>query len=249
MIKLTDHLLSLAEEDQILATQNDFLRKAGEGTLEYERLRDWLIQDRFYALSGYTRFISILISKSEPTLEDPDHPEAIKYLDRLAVLTSALTNIDREIRFFEQVAKRNEIDLTHRTDPSNIKTSQLNPLTRSYIDYMVSLASTRTYQESLVLLWAMEHLYYKAWSFASSFLPKPTDHQTVGDRRVKGAMSQLIPNWSSESFKSFLDSISDLVDRDLGQGWYDLEGPNLKKLTDVWYNALWFEIRFWDGKV
>lgn len=52
---LSAHLLSLYKENQKAATTHPFLERAGKRTLELKPLQEWLIQDRFYALVGYTR--------------------------------------------------------------------------------------------------------------------------------------------------------------------------------------------------
>ena len=133
---------------------------------------------------------------------------------------------------------------------------------------MVSVSSRGTFEEALVLLWAMEkvrgkerergieskynrlkpgpplpleQLYLDAWTFASTFLSP--DHASPHPKGAARALLSLIPNWSSPEFATFVDNIADLVDGlDVPAG-SELE----KRCVDVWRTTLWFEERFWEA--
>lgn len=80
-----------------------------------------------------------------------------------------LQNIAREVKFFEETAEQNHLDLqtqaadsrtgrfglAHETDDEALL-GLVSPLTRGYIDYQLSVASGASWEEGLVLLWAME---------------------------------------------------------------------------------------------
>lgn len=146
-----------------------------------------------------------------------------------------------EVRFFEETAGNNGVDLGE-IQPKDRLLGLLNPITKGYIDFMISVASTQTYAEALVLLWAMEELYLQAWCFAASFT---TSDNPPSEPGVASALDELIPNWTSQEFRVFVDKIRDLVD-ELPEEWYGGEG--LHKLQIIWNNVLWYEERFWEGR-
>lgn len=64
-----------------------------------------------------------------------------------------------EIGFFEQTAAENGLFLDfspHSNDSDEGLLGLLAPDTQAYINYMVSVGSTASFEEGLVLLWAME---------------------------------------------------------------------------------------------
>lgn len=127
---------------------------------------------------------------------------------------------------------------------------------------MVAVASRGTFEEGLVLLWAMEkvrvcpkenerrckpstfchlQLYLDSWTFASKHLPSPPP--STSEPGPTRALLSLIPNWSSPEFEKFVLDISELVDE------LDIEaGSDLaKRIAEVWKTTLWFEERFWQA--
>ncbi|PWN34421.1 heme oxygenase-like protein [Meira miltonrushii] len=260
---LTEALLSLpnTSESYKRATQHPFLQRAGTLSLSTDSLQRWLTQDRLYALVGYSAFLGTLIAKLPAPIVGPSSSEGILHRRRLSVLAGAMANIDREVGFFEQVAKDNGLDLAAKSKPtaaqnevdSHPQTSPgsslvdlglLNNITRGYIDFMVSTASRGTFEEGLVLLWAMEKMYLDAWTYASKHLKSEAlsskANQQPGPAK---ALLQLIPNWSSAEFAQFVKDIGELIDgldvkidSDLG-----------KRLQEVWIVTLWYEERFWQA--
>lgn len=260
---LTEALLSLpnTSESYKRATQHPFLAQAGMLALSTDSLQRWLTQDRLYALVGYSAFLGTLIAKLPAPIAGPSSPEGILHRRRLTVLAGAMANIDREVGFFEQVAKENGLDLatkpkptaaqnevnSHKQVPAGsplVDLGLLNSITRGYIDFMVSTASRGTFEEGLVLLWAMEKLYLDAWTFASNHLkPEVLSSKANQQSGPAKALLELIPNWSSVEFAQFVKDIGELVDgldvkidSDLG-----------KRLQEVWIVTLWYEERFWQA--
>jgi hypothetical protein len=127
---------------------------------------------------------------------------------------------------------------------------------------MVSVASKGTFEEALILLWAMEkvsdenfssyscqdlipaapaQLYLDAWTFASFHLPSPVPSSL--EPGASRALLSLIPNWSAPEFKSFVKDIAELVDElDVA-----LDSDLGKRLAEVWKTTLWYEERFWEA--
>lgn len=118
---LTQQLLSLSKEDYAAATTHPFLVAAGRLTLSPQALQSWLAQDRFYALLGYTKFLGRLIAKIPSPEEDPDTVDSKVQRRRLAVLAGAMANIDREVNFFENVARENGLDLAAKARDGSVE--------------------------------------------------------------------------------------------------------------------------------
>lgn len=261
---LTESLLNLPKTSQSYqrATKHPFLKNAGSLKLSKESLERWLTQDRFYALIGYSNFLGTLISKIPSQIVPHSSLESKIHRNRLTVLAGAMANIDREVGFFENVAEENGLNLSTKplpnqaqkevlkgeqsseVDDSIVDLGLLNSITRGYIDFMVSVASRGTFEEGLVLLWAMEKMYLDAWTYASTFLSQTNiakeQLEQSGNPR---ALTKLIDNWSSKEFQKFVKDIGDLVDElDV-----DINSEMGKRLQHVWITTLWYEERFWQA--
>lgn len=139
---------------------------------------------------------------------------------------------------------------------------------QGYIDYMVATVSRGTFEEGMVLLWAMEkvslsvdhrdidrpglirhflvQLYLDAWTFASTHLPSDAKSPSSSYRQSAGsqrALLELIPNWSSAEFGQFVFAIGELVDDFDVQ----LDSDLGRRVQEVWTTTLWFEERFWEA--
>ena len=255
------------------ATSHAFLASAGQLTLSANALQAWLTQDRLYALCGYSTFLGLLIAKCPAPAAGPLDAGSKVHRRRLTVL-------DREVGFFEEIARENGLALDSRPTDGSGGLGLLNPITRvrrtkvsaltsvsdplpflsqGYIDYMVAVASRGTFEEALILLWAMEkvrgtdacsgnaltytpvQLYLDAWTFAAKQLPSPLPSSLApGSSR---ALLSLIPNWSAPEFQAFVDDIAGLVD----EIHVPLESDLGQRLVNVWETTLWFEERFWQA--
>lgn len=145
--RLTQHLKALsAPRPYGAAIQHDFLRAAGTLTLSPARLAVWLSQDRIYAAHAYPHFIGLLISKI------PFDGAAVdEELNRetLALLTTCLEGIIREVAFFEGTAKAWGLNIDGWIE---------RKATRDYTAEMARVASVGSLEEGLVFLWAMEQV-------------------------------------------------------------------------------------------
>lgn len=180
---LTHLLMSTSPQLFTYATQHPFLRQAGLGTLPKYTLSRWLSQDRIYA-QAYVNFIGSLLAR----LHLPHHyvDEASKTTSLrwrlLALLTNSLTNIRREIDFFDRTAATYALKLD-----AGVKegapfealgtTKQYEGLFRAF-----GSDSSMTLLEGLVVLWATETCYLHAWKYARSFWPQ--ERSTNPDRAV-----------------------------------------------------------------
>ncbi|KAL4816261.1 hypothetical protein BDW67DRAFT_162629 [Aspergillus spinulosporus] len=251
-MKLTAHLPSTTPTALHRATTHPFLRHAGSGTLPKTTLAAWLSQDRLYAQT-YVRFIGQLLSKVHlpKTPSKPNNPSITEKI--LEVLIDALNNIHRELQFFEDVAREYGLDLNTNTPPEESDPEVQGmfapaPITQGYIDMFLSAASPgNSLLEGLVVLWATEVCYLKAWRYAADFLQKSAAAGNRSEEDGGALREKFIPNWASDEFEEFVNKIGDVVDefarQELGE---ELKGDEaLDRCERWWRQVIWLEERFW----
>ncbi|CAO1625384.1 unnamed protein product [Sympodiomycopsis kandeliae] len=237
---LSSHLLSSTDATALSqAVEHPFLTQAGNGTLSKPVLSAWLTQDRLYGLIGYTKLLSGLYAKLPTSALLNNNTAGVETMwKRLQVIGGASSNIVREMKFFEDVARKNNIPLKNQQESL---LGEVNEITRGYIDYISDIAANGTFEECLVLLWAMEVLYLKAWNWAKH-IHFQTSTSKIAANEVNSALSELIPNWTSPEFTQFVNDITQLVD--------EIDVHSQQQLQDyqlVWNTTLWYEQRFWTG--
>ncbi|BGP16273.1 hypothetical protein JCM10213_007717 [Rhodosporidiobolus nylandii] len=236
-------LTRYADEIKV-ATEAPFLEKAGRHELSRETLSEWLAQDRAYALQGYPKFIAQMITALP--LSSPSQQSSATSL--LSLFSYALSNIHREVTFFDSLGPRFGLDLSRAPPASDgegkLQGSRLKPLTKAYVDLLIATGaeagrSGGGVEEGLVLLWAMEKIYLTAWLHASTFAASTTASKT--DEQTSAALTELIGNWTNQEFKDFV-----------GRCEEEVEKLQLKEGTDEWDRCeemfkytLWLEQRFW----
>ncbi|KAL9093021.1 MAG: hypothetical protein Q9165_004159 [Trypethelium subeluteriae] len=238
MPSLTKHLLSKFNDAFTSATQQPFLSHAGCGTLSSNALSQWLIQDSHYA-RGYVSFIGSLIAKVRlPFTANSQFHVLYRTMD---LLISALNNIRREMSFFEITATKYNLQL----HSDSAAATPPNPICRAYLDLFAAAGSPSvTLLEGMVVLWATEHCYRSAWSYAATFgnsLPPPAP---TTDNHILALHHALIPNWTAPAFGKFVDACRALVD--------ELAGAESAKAREVqirseeqFAQVLWLEEKFW----
>ncbi|ETI29292.1 hypothetical protein G647_01745 [Cladophialophora carrionii CBS 160.54] len=174
---LTSTLLASSPHQLSLATQHPFLRIAGQGQLPKLTLSRWLSQDRLYAQS-YIGFIGSLIARVDlPYTHVPDKSTSLRW--RLVqCLTAALQNIHTELAFFATTAHTYRLDL-EAPSPSSSSSGRVfapEPATKQYMDLFRAFWTdpSMTLLEGMVVLWATETVYLRAWTYAASFLKNGT---------------------------------------------------------------------------
>ncbi|PYH33502.1 putative transcription regulator PAB1642 [Aspergillus neoniger CBS 115656] len=246
MTSLTAHFLNLNPSALHTSTTHPFLHSAGTSTLPKATLSAWLSQDRLYAQS-YVRFIGLLLSKirlpytTTATTKTPAPLES----RILSLLTSALLNIQRELTFFETVAAEYNLDL--QVPPPGATTFGPSEATHAYTDLFLSSGSSGvTLLEGLVVLWATEVCYYKAWGYARGVMEKENKGREGSNDADGGALRvQFIPNWTSEEFGRFVDEIAGLVD-EVAAGVAGSEREELLRRCERWWRqVVWLEGMFW----
>ena len=154
MATLTGHLHSFATPIPYKsAIQHQFLSDAASLTLPAQRLALYLFQDRIYAAQAYPRFIAQLITKIP--LDDTVHaPLATR---TLILLVRCLTNIVREVAFFDTTARTYNLPLDHDY-------WRERKATRDYTAEMARIGALSSLEDGLVFLWAMEKVHTTAIS-------------------------------------------------------------------------------------
>ncbi|GAA5984715.1 hypothetical protein JCM11641_002161 [Rhodosporidiobolus odoratus] len=224
-----------------VAIENPFLAAAGKHELSREKLSEWLTQDRSYALLGYPKFIAQLILALP--LSSPAQQTSSQSL--LALFSYCLSNMSREVFFFDSLGPKYGLDLS-RSPPEGtdgkLQGKSLKPATKAYIDTLLATGAEAGrngggVEEGMVLLWAMEKIYWQAWSYASrqTVTPGKTDEQT------SAALVELIDNWTNQEFVDFNDNIEEELDKlDIKEGTEKWE-----RCEEVFKYTLWLEQRFW----
>jgi thiaminase len=181
---LTSTLLASSPSQLTFATQHPFLRIAGQGHLPKHTLSRWLSQDRLYAQS-YIGFIGSLIARVDlPYVNVSDKSTSLRW--RLVdCLTRALQNIHTELAFFATTAQRYGLDL-EAAPPRRDGVFTAEPATKQYIDLFRAFWTdpSMSLLEGMVVLWATETVYLRAWTYAASF--GTTNATTTGSSQKQG---------------------------------------------------------------
>lgn len=245
----TSHLVNLSTsvpyEEAIL---HPFLRDAANLALPHDRLAFWLAQDRIYAAQAYPRFIALLITKIPLDSTDP----SVQGLSRrtLQVLVGCLDNIVREVNFFEDTARKYDLDIGGvRQGEGQVWLER--KATRDYTAEMARIASLGTLEEGLVFLWAMEKLYLDAWSNVSSALrTKPESELGVTGE----ALRDLSYSWSNANpdFSNFVQGIGTLVDEYWAPLFQEVSDDRASRHVEavlraerIWARVVELEAEFW----
>ncbi|GAA5843988.1 hypothetical protein JCM3766R1_004035 [Sporobolomyces carnicolor] len=220
-MKFTDTMLERYANELGVATKHAFLTEAGRRTLSREKLSEWLTQDRVYALSGYPKFVAGCISR----LQLQSAQDQRTHKDLLGLFAFALSNIDREVDFFDSLGPKYDLDLEFRPPPpsssssssssASLQGSLVKPTTRAYVDLLVATGVNASIDEQLVLLWGMEKIYLAAWTHAKSQTPCSSSTDINRDDRdlVSRALDELIRNWTMPEFVDFVARIEREVDK------------------------------------
>ena len=181
-MKLTDELYAAAEPIWASQLQHPFVRGLGDGTLEEERFKRWVLQDYRY-LKEFARVFAWAAAKA-------DSLESMSWYARVLNLT-----LNTEMDLHRQYAYR--FDLT----PADLETEPMWPTTRAYTDFLVRTAADGDMLDLLAALLPCAWGYvYLARRLAEG---SPPDDQRYAD---------WIAQYASDEFAQALDWLRDEMD-------------------------------------
>ncbi|KAI4868564.1 heme oxygenase-like protein [Hypoxylon rubiginosum] len=258
---LSEYLLSSPEISDLYqrATQSQFLSLAGQGRLPTEVLSQWLSQDRLYA-QAYIRFAGGLISRVRlPTRIDNQDTSRTLQWRILSLLETAISGVTRELRFFEETAKKYKLDLDVLgpvAEGRNLTSKSAagfgpNNVTKSYINLFDSFTAqpqgdtSRTLLDGLVLLWATEKVYLDAWTYAKQQASEDGDGDVKGDVDGGALRKEFIPNWTSEEFQAFVKECQECLDAYAAFQDLDTEEVGAANSMALFKKVLVLEESFW----
>ncbi|KAI8578209.1 hypothetical protein K450DRAFT_248674 [Umbelopsis ramanniana AG] len=230
-IMLTEHLLALDPESYHAATHHRLLIEIGNLEVTPRHLSSWIVEDKFYT-GGYVNMLETMLSRLPQTkITTTGSKDTTDSLYNL--LFFAHENIIREANFFQTLLARYNIA------SDNVK--NMRPLTKQYTDFQQKVAeeSGEGLGKALVLLWAMERVFFDAWSHAKTLLKDhlPTENESSHIKTIR----ELVENWSNQEFEQFVDECAKQVD--------NLSMSDKDKLAEyerVYHEMLVFEQQFWD---
>ena len=182
-MSLTQTLYSIAEplwEDQL---RHPFVRGLGDGTLEEERFKRWVLQDYRYLIE-FARVFAWAVAKA-------DRLDSMAWYARVMDLT-----LNTEMELHRQYAARFALS------SADLETAQMWPTTRAYTDFLVRTAADGDMLDILASLLPC------AWSYV--YLGKRlADAGPPSDQRYADWISQ----YASDEFAQVLHWLRTEMDR------------------------------------
>ncbi|KAL5121714.1 hypothetical protein ACEQ8H_000401 [Pleosporales sp. CAS-2024a] len=243
---LTTHLLSGHHDQFHRITHHTFLSRAGNGTLPKPLVAQWLANDLQYlkVYKGLSEQTLALVrqTQSQATTSAPEDVQT----RLIAWLESAIQNGNREEIFFQEVADIYKMDICITEATKN------KGLRRYEILYDTFTAKERNtfipWLDGTVMLWAMEKVYYEAWSWARRQDTQSSPRNYDNDQDGGAMRRELIPNWSNRDFLMFVEQLERIVNEGVSTA---VKGDDelwrqVKTRTDaVWKAVLDAEEAFW----
>lgn len=243
---LTTHLLSVNHEQLLRITHHSFLSRAANGALPKPLVAQWLANDLQYlkVYKGLSEQTLAIVRRTQPSSAISD-PEDIQ-TRLIAWLKAAVHNGTREENLFQEVADIYKMDI-------NITDTTKNEGLRRYETMYSSLTTSDRnaflpWLEGVVTLWAMEKVYYEAWSWARRQDAQASPRTYENDQDGGAMRREFIPNWSNRDFLMFVEQLERIINEAVGtavkgddQFWKQLKG----RTDAVWKAVLDAEEAFW----
>ncbi len=156
------------------AVNHDFLEKVQDGSLSKRIFSTWLAQDYLFVLN-------LMSTQCMMMTRAPRSDQKL--------LIGGLTSIESELAWFEENAKKFNINLSQ---------SEL-PTCRAYSDFLLALRD-KPYVVQITCLWALEKAYFDSWKNA---LPCEPEYK------------EFVERWTNEGFKGYVDGLEAAVDKAL----------------------------------
>ncbi len=183
-----------------------FLKEVGEGTIKREAFDFWVAQDYIFVREAL-RFLGALELKS------PDY-------DISLVLADAFGALKNELQMFEGYAAERGFSL------------HVEPTTtcRSYVDFLIATALTRSFEEAFSALWCAEKGYFDSWNAAKSIAT------------VDNPYKRFIDNWTSDGFNEYVTWIENTLNRLLN----GKPASAISSIEETFLMTAKYECLFWD---
>jgi thiaminase len=243
---LTTHLLSINHDQLLSTTRHPFLARAANGTLPKPLVAQWLANDFQYlrVYKGISEQTLAIIRRTQPKVS-ASNPENVE--TRLAAwLEAAIQNGTREENLFQEVAGiyKLDISITEATKNEGLirYESLLNAFTgnehKAFIPWL----------EGAVILWAMEKVYYEAWSWSRKQDTQSSPRSYDNDQDGGAMRREFIPNWSNRDFLMFVEQLERVINEGVStavkgddEAWKQIK----IRSEAVWNLVLDAEERFW----
>lgn len=246
----TQTLLLSDQQSHHHATQSPFLQSAANGTLSKKTLGTWLANDRLY-IHSYIRGLGRLISLLDfpATVTEEKEPVTSKLL---TWCVGALSNIQREEKFFVDTAMQYGIEVTLETEsngqvPDRAKLKGLICFEKLFSSVSSGPEGSLPWLEAAIVFWGTEKCYLDAWSWAKS--QTSAQHDPQDDADGGAVRKEFINNWTSQEFVEFVDQLGRIIDEAV-QEQVESKGDGvkdefLKRAGEKWKEVLIAEESFW----
>ncbi|WWC87519.1 uncharacterized protein L201_002409 [Kwoniella dendrophila CBS 6074] len=235
--KFTDYLLKKYANDFKIATEHEFLKQSGEGSIDSKILKEWLKQDYLFAYEGGIKYTAALLSKVSLS-PSSSHIRPFPSNELVPILGWSATNLLRETDWFLSVAKEHDLDVfgVGRDENKYGLLGEYNQITRGYIDYLQVIGALASIEEGLLVLWASEKIYNSAWLYA-----KKHSHLNQSSNQTQKALIKFVNNWTTPEFTEFVAKCENALNQ------FDIQpGSDIaEKCEKAFKNILWYEQRFW----
>ena len=213
---LTDHLYRAAQPLWDAQLEHPFVKGIGDGTLEEERFRRWVLQDYGY-LKEFSRIFAWAVAKA-------DRLESMGWYAKVLDLT-----LNSEMELHRSYAARFGIS------PEELEAEPMWPTTRAYTDFLVRTAADGDMADLLAALLPC------AWGYvvigralAEGGLP---DDQRYAD---------WIAQYASDEFAEAGAWLRSELDRVASPGGGEVSEEKRARLQEIFVLSSRYELRFWD---
>ncbi|AAL81461.1 transcriptional regulator [Pyrococcus furiosus DSM 3638] len=182
-----------------------FLIEMAENTIKKENFEKWLVND-YYFVKNALRFMALLMAKA------PD--------DLLPFFAESIYYISKELEMFEKKAQELGISLN----------GEIDWRAKSYVNYLLSVASLGSFLEGFTALYCEEKAYYEAWKWVRENLKERSPYQ------------EFINHWSSQEFGEYVKRIEKILNS-LAEKHGEFEK---ERAREVFKEVSKFELIFWD---
>jgi len=202
------HEIVLEENAPLLERnrKHPFVVELAEGTIPKTRLLRWLAQDYLF-IRRVEQFLGILSARA---------PKEIRRPFQEAILT-----IHGENELFEEIASRNDLDLT---------TAQMTFICHAYVSFLLSTVTLGCFEEGLAVCYAGACTYRQTWLYAKENLREPNPWK------------DLIEIWTSDGYGDWVGTLQRVCDSMAEQ----TRPSMVQQMRDNFRITLHYELRFWD---